>query len=115
MKIFAILFGLLGLTSQSVAEDTEVDDQLWIMIKMDTYFRTVHELKVVDQVTEIIEGANLGYLDGHSSGAYQFEFNYYEVSDFDRAKSKIQRFMAKHYPDVKFTISNDYAMPYESP
>ena len=104
MKIIGILFSLLAVTSYSAAE---VDDQLWVMIKMDTSFRTVNELRVVDQVTDLIERANLGSLDGHSSGAYQFDFNYYEVSNFDGAKSRIQIFMAKHYPDIVFTISND--------
>lgn len=113
MKIFTVLLSLFGFASYSSAETTEVDNQLWIMIKMDTYFRTVNELKMVDKITEIIEGANLGYLDGHSSGAYQFDFNYYKVNDFDRAKSKIQRFIEQHYPNVTFTISNDYLMTYE--
>ncbi|WP_420589294.1 hypothetical protein [Bacterioplanoides sp.] len=115
MNIFTILFSLMGLTSYSTGEETTANDQLWIMIKMDTYFRTLDDLNVVDQVTDMIEGANLGYLDGHSSGAYQFDFNYYDVRDFKAAKSKIQYFMSKNYPSVEFTISSDYEILYEQP
>lgn len=114
MKILTILFSLLGLGSQSHAEsDTEVDDQLWVMVKTDEFFRSQNDLEIMDNVTALVESSNLGILDGHSSGAYQFEFNYFEVSNYSKAKSAIEKLLNSTYPGLTFTISNDYDMPYE--
>ena len=112
MKILTILFSLLGFGSQALASE-EGENQLWVMVKSDDYFRSQNEMEVMESVTELIESSGLGELDGHSSGAYQFEFNFYEVSDYEKTKAKIESFINKKYPNLVYTISNDYETLYE--
>ncbi len=114
MKLLVFLLGLfaLGGVDNSTAEESS-DDQLWIMIKTDSYFRGEKHLQIVNEVTELIEKRNLGALDGHSSGVYQFEFNFYEVTKFKEAKATVKKYLDSNYSNLTYTISNDYEMPYE--
>lgn len=112
-KLTILYIGLLVFFSSfTFAENEAQGSQLWVMVKIDTYFRSKNELNLVDDINELIEGSNLGYLDGHSSGAYQFDFNFYEISDFNKAKSKIESHIGKQYPNLIYTIEQSYAMPY---
>ena len=114
MKLTKLFLSLLVFFSSfAYAENESVGDQLWVMVKIDTYFRSKNELSLVDDINELIEGSNLGSLDGHSSGAYQFDFNFYEIGDFNKAKSTIESFIDKQYPNLTYTIEETYGMPYE--
>ena len=90
------------------------EQQLWVMIKIDTLFNVSSMLELVDDVTELVELKQLGELDGHSSGAYQFEFNYYNVENYEVTKRVIEAYLKEKYSDIVFTISDEYEVPYES-
>lgn len=112
MKLFLIMLGLFGFSSHKSVAD-EPDDQLWIMIKTDSYFRGHQDMIVLDAVTSEVERLELGYLDGHSSGAHQFDFNFMEVKEFEATKSLISKFIDERYPNLTYMISNGYEMKYE--
>lgn len=95
--------------------EEEMDGQLWVMIKESDYFRDDSHLKIIDEITEIIEGSDLGELDGHSSGAYQLEINFFDVGNYDKAKATISSYLESKHPKLEFIISNDYETTYEKP
>jgi len=114
MKLFTVLLSFLIFFVQSTyADEVESENQLWIMIKADNYFRSASHLQIVDQLSSLVESSGLGELDGHSSGAHQFEFNYYEVENYIKAKSVVERFISKNYPSLIYTVSNQYETHYE--
>jgi hypothetical protein len=90
------LFSNNQATNDNDADENE-DNQLWIMVKEDEFFRDEAHLKVVDDLTELIENLGLGELDGHSSGAYQFEINFYNVSNFEEVKAIVVKYMASNF------------------
>jgi len=115
MKLLSILLVILGIgTTSLTAEENVSNSQLWVMIKTDTFFRTDKELAIVDDIEKILEDKNLGSLDGHSSGAHQFEFNFYEVSSYLKAKALIENYLKVKYPHLVFVISKEYETTYES-
>jgi len=115
MKLLSTLLVILGIGTTSLeAEEDASNDQLWIMIKTDTFFRTDKELAIVDDIEKIVENKNLGSLDGHSSGAHQFEFNFYEVNSYPKAKSLIENYFKANYPHLVFVISKEYETTNES-
>lgn len=114
MKSLSTLLVILGIgTTLLAAEEEPSNDQLWIMIKTDTFFRTDKELIIVDDIEKIMVDKNLGSLDGHSSGAHQFEFNFYQVSSYLKAKVLIEKYFKTNYPHLVFVISKDYEKTYE--
>jgi len=115
MKLIALLVSLLIIaTSVSSQEFGSEDRQLWVMVKTDEYFRNKVHLELIDEVTDLLESRGLGELDGHSSGQYQLDFNYYGVNDYDQARKAIEEYLAEHYSNLVFTISKDYDVPYEN-
>lgn len=114
MRRFALLMLLVGVLTSCPRVESKEDMQLWVMIKMDSYFRTQKELKIVDELANLIEQKKLGLLDGHSSGGHQFEVNFYEISDFATAKSVVESFINDNYPKLSYIVSNDYEMLYET-
>ena len=115
---FAILFvvlivGILVMknigNSNTVIEESESsNDQLWVMIEIDDYFRSNKDIEIEEEVIALVERLNLGEVDGHSSGAHQFDFNFYDVKDYDRAKAEITKYLDGKYPQLNYVISNDY-------
>ena len=89
------------------------DGELWVMVKIDSNFRSEKDLEIIDEITKEIEGNNLGLLDGHSSGAHQLDFNFIEISDIDTAKNTIASSMDRLYPAVEYTVSTTYEVTYE--
>ncbi len=114
MRRFALLMLLVGVLISCPRVESKEGMQLWVMIKMDSYFRTQKELKIVDELANLIEQKKLGLLDGHSSGGHQFEVNFYEISDFATAKSVVESFINDNYPKLSYIVSNDYEMLYET-
>jgi hypothetical protein len=108
MSIFKKLFG-------GSDDEDESDQQLWIMIKENDFFRSDEHLSIVDDIAELLENDGLGELDGHSSGAHQFEINFFEVTNFEKAKSVVVDYFNSNHPEIEYTISNDYETTYESP
>lgn len=99
--------------SANADKSRNVTGELWVMIKIDTPFRTQNELELVEVVTSAIESKGGGELDGHSSGGFQFEFNYYEVKDYEAVKNMVNKIFQKNYPKLTYTISNEYQVKYE--
>jgi hypothetical protein len=99
----------------SLDEDPQTGDenQLWIMIQEDDYFRDEEHFQLIDEMTEITEEAELGELDGHSSGAYQLEVNFFGVLDYEKAKDLISNYIESTHPDLVFTIAKEYKSIYE--
>ncbi|MGH1426300.1 MAG: hypothetical protein ACRBEE_00005 [Arenicella sp.] len=101
-------------SNDSYEEDSiESENELWIMIKENSCFREEAHLKIIDELAEIIEGKNFGELDGHSSGAYQFEINFYGVNKYEKCKKIVTNFMFSKYPDLEYTVSKEYETTYE--
>jgi len=112
--IVALLLSLITACSNSDGiSSTDNDDEIWVMIKTDAYFRGQKELEIVDTISEIIESKELGYLDGHSSGGFQFDFNFTEVTNWDKAKSEIDNAINENYPTLEYTISSTYETTYD--
>jgi len=107
------MFSFLSKLFSNNDVDENEDSQLWLMVKEDKFFRDDAHLKMVDDLTELIEGAGLGELDGHSSGAYQFEFNFYDVSNFEKVKTIVDKYMASNFDSLVYSISAEYETFYE--
>jgi hypothetical protein len=94
-------------------EEHEAANQLWVMIKTDEFFRSKVHIQIEDELIALIERQKLGTFDGHSSGAYQFDLNFYNVTDFEKAKALINAFLKKKYPELQFVISDDYETTFD--
>ena len=108
----------LSMLSVSCAENDRPQseslvDELWVMIKIDSNFRDQIHLDLVDKIAARIEGEGIGYLDGHSSGAHQFEFNFVEITDFKKAKTIIEQALSETIPSAEYQVSNEYEMTFE--
>lgn len=116
MKLFFIALVLLveACSYAEVKPSTIGTGELWVIVKLDTEFRTEHNIVMVDEITKIVEAENLGVLDGHSSGGYQLDFNYVGITNWEKAKSVIDASIRKNYPDVEFTISTKYETTYDN-
>ncbi|WP_144394615.1 hypothetical protein [Pleionea sediminis] len=113
-KLLALILGYLIAASSAIADDSgDLTSELWVMIKIDTPFRTQNEIELVEVVTSAIESKGSGELDGHSSGGFQFEFNYYGIKDYEAAKNMLEEIFQKNYPELTYTISNEYQVKYE--
>jgi len=94
-------------------EDDEVQNELWVMIKTDEFFRSKAEDQIEDDLIKLVEGQELGALDGSSSGSHQFDVNFYDVTDFEKTKSEISMFLKKKYPGIQFVISHTYETTFD--
>jgi hypothetical protein len=94
-------------------EDQEATNELWVMIKTDEFFRSKVHNQIEDELITLIEHQELGAFDGHSSGSYQFDLNFYDVTDFEKAKAVITAFLKKKYPELQFVISHDYEATFD--
>ena len=88
------------------------ENQLWIMIKENDFFREDSHLEMVDELAELIESKGLGELDGHSSGAYQLEVNFYDVENYQACVGVVNSYFKKH-PKIEYTVSKEYETTYE--
>lgn len=113
--MLSIIKRIFGSEPNSEQSEEENENQLWIMIKEDDFFRDEKHLEIIDEITEIIEGECIGELDGHSSGAYQLEVNFFDVTDYEKAKTLIMTYFKNNYSNLEYTISNDYETTYEKP
>lgn len=100
-------------SSNKEEEHSESEDELWIMIKENSFFRDDAHLVIIDELAESIEGKNLGELDGHSSGAHQLEVNFYNVPNYNKCKEVVAEYFAIKYPALDYTISQEYEATYE--
>ena len=91
----------------------ESDNELWVMIIENSFFRDDSHLRIIDELAEVIEDKGLGELDGHSSGAHQMEINFFEVNKFDKCKKEVTEFMSSNYPSLEYTVSKEYETTYE--
>jgi hypothetical protein len=94
-------------------DDDEPQNQLWVMIKIDEFFRSEIHSQIEDELIELMVSQNLGVSDGHSSGAHQFDVNFYDVQDFEKAKAAVSGFLKKKYPQIQFVISDDYESTFD--
>ena len=118
MTKFAILFVVLiagilimkniGNSNTVIEEPESSKDQLWVMIEIDDYFRSNKDIEIEEEVIALVERLNLGEVDGHSSGAHQFDFNFYDVKNYERTKAEITKYIDEKYPQLNYVISNDY-------
>ena len=116
MRTLTFLLSLMGFGAQALAAgDVGNDQELWIMVKTDSFFRDRDHIQLVDRVTKLVESSGLGTLDGHSSGGHQFDLSYYDVANYAKAKSVIEQYLSSNYPYVVYTISGDYQTTYENP
>jgi hypothetical protein len=113
LTVLPLIFLAACAPKEKAKMDHAPTDELWLMIKTSDYFRSDKEIEVEDELTKLIEGSGLGELDGHSSGAHQFELNFVHVRDFEKAKSLIESHLKKKHPDLQFVIARDYAIPFE--
>lgn len=108
LSIIKKLFG------SSEAHDSDgPEGELWIMIKETSFFREDAHLAIVDELAESMEGKGLGELDGHSSGGHQFEINFYEVRNYNQCKAIVTEYFSSKYPELEYTISEEYETTYE--
>ena len=111
-----MFLGLFGVQISALSsENATTSNELWVLVKTDTYFRTNREIELVDAITEVVERKNLGELDGHSSGGNQFDFNYVDVINFSQTKAVIEKELKESYPQLTFSISKEYETKFESP
>jgi len=94
-------------------EEHDAANELWVMIKTDEFFRSQIHKQIEDELIALIEHQKLGTFDGHSSGSYQFDLNFYEVTDFENAKALINAFLKTNYPELQFVISDDYETTFD--
>lgn len=94
-------------------EISETDTELWVMIEINDYFLSQSEVQIENDVIELIEGKGLGESDGHSSGAHQFDFNFYNVQDFNKAKIDISDLLNSKYPNLNYVISDTYETTFD--
>jgi hypothetical protein len=108
-------FGSLGLINNNRMHEDELENkgQLWLMIKLSGMFHSDLESKIEGELIELVEGQGLGQFDGHSSGAGQFDLNFFEVADFEKVKSLITRHLQTNYPKVEFVASDDYETTFD--
>lgn len=83
------------------------------MVKIDSNFRSLKDLELVDKVTKHIENKKLGILDGHSSGGYQLDFNFININNAETARNEITKLINASYPNIEYTLSNTYEVKYE--
>ena len=83
------------------------------MMRMDQYFLTDDEIAIEDGLIDLVESAELGEFDGHSSGSYQFDLNFLDVSNFEIAKNEITMYLNNHYPNLTYEISKTYKTTFE--
>jgi len=113
--MLSIIKSLFSAERQQDQSEEENDAQLWLMIKEDEYFRDDKHLELIDEISEIIESRGLGELDGHSSGAHQLEVNFFDITDYEKAKELIITYFENNHSNIEFTISSDYETTYEKP
>ena len=115
-KTVLVILGLFGVQLSAFPSESADDyDELWVLIEINTYFRTQNDLRLVDVITEVVEENGLGKLDGHSSGDNQFDFNFIDVTNFRETKAVIEKKLKESYPQLKFRISKEYETSYENP
>ena len=90
------------------------EDELWIMIKMNQYFHSLNYTTIEEDLISLVESAELGEFDGHSSGAYQFDLNFLEVENYEKARKAISKYLGKHYPDLEYEISKSYETTFDN-
>ncbi len=96
-----------------VDDDTDTEEnQLWVMIKENDFFREDSHLEIIDELSEIIESNGLGELDGHSSGAHQLEVNFYDVANYRACTEVVNTFFRQH-PNIEYKVSKEYERTYE--
>lgn len=94
-------------------EDDETRNQLWVMVKIDDFFRAeIHE-RLEEELAALIEGQGLGEFDGSSSGAHQFDMNFAEVENFDAARSAVVDCLTRRYPQMEFVVSDAYETTFD--
>ncbi len=81
--------------------------------KTDDFFKSDIHTQIEDELVELIEGQELGALDGSSSGAHQFDLNFFDVEDFDKTKRIITEFFKAKYPQIQFVVSDDYETTFD--
>ena len=111
--VICISYFICSCSSDNESKFEIVGDELWVMVKMDSEFREEIYLQLVDDITKKIEEQGVGYLDGHSSGAYQFDFNFVDVTNFKQAKNQVELIFKNQYPQLMFMVSHTYEMKYE--
>ena len=94
-------------------EAEDATNELWVMIKTDEFFRSKIHAQIEDELIELVENQELGALDGSSSGSYQFDVNFYDVTDFEKAKTGITAFLKKKYPELQIVISKTYETTFD--
>ena len=114
MKLLLLfVIGFLSACSPNDSPKNSENNELWVMVKIDSQFRSQNDLKIIDLVANHIEDKELGFLDGHSSGAYQLDFNFVEIKNIEVARKEITKAINSAYPNVEYTISNTYEVKYE--
>jgi hypothetical protein len=109
-----LVVGFFYLKNNSEIEELpETEIQLWVMIETNDYFLTQSEIKIEDDAIALIEGMGLGESDGHSSGAHQFDFNFFNVQDFGKAKIAINELLQSKYPKLNYVISDNYETTFD--
>jgi len=107
------LFNDTEIDSKAVDDEDSSEDELWVMIKMNQYFRSLDEIAIEEKLINLVESAELGEFDGHSSGANQFDLNFFEVKNFEKTRKEIKKFLNKHYPKLEHEISNTYETTFD--
>jgi len=111
--LISILLLLVGCSEAEMNSSQTDSNELWVMVKISDNFRSKQDLEIIDKVTKAIESKGLGYLDGHSSGRYQLDFNYIDINNFIKTKNEIDIVIKSNYPNLIYTISKDYETIYE--
>ncbi len=108
-----VVFKSLSIGSNESISASDGGGELWVMIEIDDYFRSNSDLSIEEDVIALVEASGLGEVDGHSSGANQFDFNFYDVSDYEKAKTEISNFLNSKYPKMNYVISKEYKTTFD--
>lgn len=70
-------------------------------------------IKVVETLTELIEGGGVGEWTGQSTGGGQVDVSF-QVKNQRRVRARVVELLSREYPERDYWISDDYEMIFES-
>jgi len=102
-----IALGLFS-ASQGLFAQTNERNELWIIVKNMDKHKGLEELGFVDSISRILEKEGLGTLDSHGGNGKQLKISYFSVTQFNKAKAKIDEFLLKNYPKLAYSVVREY-------
>jgi hypothetical protein len=79
---------------------------LWLMVPIESRFRTDEHRRFVEVITAYVENQRLGRWEGESSGMHSFDVSF-AVKSVGRAAALLARFIDEYQPQVRYRISDE--------